>query len=153
MTISFLLNNLGHNQLAFNAIQASNDAIRANDELDVVLYYENLTRPCMGHGFMISNVLDAWTNSGVVVATSLSNASKLLSFPNAQRKLFYVYDLEWTLMQQKSYEELARIYQNPMIELIARSHNHKQVLEKLWNRPVRVIENFNVKEFLRVNQP
>lgn len=150
MKLAFLVQDLGSTQLAYRLISQINKSTKERDNLDIVVFYENLVKPCIAPGFMITNIADCWSFNGAIVSTSLSTAHKLLNVPSARRKFFYSYDLEWIRYKDKSYEDMARIYCNKNLKLIARSKSHKDMLSMCWNRDVNVIHDFNIEEFLKL---
>jgi hypothetical protein len=148
---SVLVNNLGSSQLSFFLIKEINDLPELRPGIDGIVFYENLSSACLPTNFATMNISECWSHSGTTVATSLSTAKKLSSFPS-QKKLFYVWDLEWIRNNNtKSYEEYIAVYTDESIELIARSKSHKEAIENAFNRNVNhVIPDFNLAKILEV---
>ena len=80
-----------------------------------------------------------------------STAKTLSEFPS-EKKMFYVWDLEWMRSNnKKQYEEYRDVYTNESMELIARSTSHKEAIENAFNRTVNyVIPDFNLMKILEV---
>lgn len=150
MRLSFLLNHTGGTQTAFKLIHNINTFLDKNIKDDIVIFYENLMKPCFAPKFATMNMADAWAYAGNVIATNLTTANKMILFPSSQRKMFYCIDLEWLYIKDKEYEELANIYQNPHIKLLARSDNHAKIIERVWNRSATVIHDFKIEQFIEV---
>lgn len=130
-------------------IENINRVLPTRPDLDICVFYENAVKPPIPPKFATMNITDAWNYSGDIVATDLSTATKILRFPNIKRKYFYVYSLEWTEMVYKEYEQLASIYQNPKLNLLAQNTQDAQIIEQVWNRPVfGVVDTFEIKSFL-----
>jgi hypothetical protein len=86
---------------------------------------------------------EAWGFDGVLLATTLSTAEKILRCPSAKKRFFYVWDLEWLRPSRKEYRAFQAIYGDPRMELIARCPDHAAAIEAAWNRrPVVVADNF-----------
>jgi hypothetical protein len=149
MKLSVALNNLGPNQLAYNVIKNFNKASENQVGIDFLAFYENFSPPCFAPNFAVMQIYEGWSYNGIVVATSLSTASKALSFPSSAAKFFYVWDLEWIRMKHKYAKELYSIYRNPNLKLIARSKSHKNLIEDCWNtKVVGIVDDFNLNELL-----
>jgi hypothetical protein len=149
--LSFLLPHLGGTQTAFKLIYNINTFSAKCLDTDIVIFYENLMRPCLKPEFATMNITDAYNYSGNIIATNLNTAYKISRFPRVKKALFYVVDLEWIKVPHKEYETLANIYQNPNIELLARSYNHARQIELCWNRPVKsIIHDFDILQFKEV---
>lgn len=150
MKLGFIVNNLGPSQLAYYLVKNLNDMVANRPELDAVIFYENVAKPCLQPRFAAMQALEAWGYNGVVTATTLSSAERLLSCPSPARKFFYVWDLEWT-RGQGEFRYFQRIYGNPKLELIARSAQHASVISSVWNRPVAgIVDDCDYRQFLEI---
>jgi hypothetical protein len=151
--LGFLVPHLGGTQLAFRLIYNVNKASHRSIDKDIVVFYENIVKPCYTVGFMTTNVADAWSYPGPMIATNLSTAHKIIQFPGPPRKYFYVWDLEWKDIPNKKYEALAEIYHNPKLELIARSDHHAKAIEHVWGRSVKaVVEDCDIDQLFALTQ-
>ncbi len=140
---------LGPSQLAFQLINQGNDFVGSGATGDFVAFFEEPKRPCFHLGFSSMQIMEGWGYDAPIVATTFNTAEKLLRFPACPRKLFYVNDLEWLRRPQRNFYQLQAVYGSPQLTLIARSHDHKQVLEQLWNRPVAaVMDSFDIPQLL-----
>ncbi|SVC44680.1 uncharacterized protein METZ01_LOCUS297534, partial [marine metagenome] len=97
-----LINNIGASQLSYLVVQNLNELGNHRPEIDAIVYYENMQKHCLPPNFAIMQIAEAWGHHGPMIATSLSTAQKLIGFPS-ERKLFYVWDLEWLRGQQQRY--------------------------------------------------
>jgi hypothetical protein len=152
MKLGILLNNLGPNQLAYTAIRNNNFYVDRAQDFDCILFYENYVRPCLPMNFASMQVFEAYGYDGTLVATSLSSAHKALECYASKKKFFYVWDLEWMRLQQfKQFRDLHNIYANKELTLIARSQQHKDVIEDSWNVNVAgVVDNFDMRQMAEV---
>jgi len=151
--INFLVQHTGSSQLSFFLINELNKMGKTNPEIDAIVYCENKHRNCVPANFAVMDLSDAWVNKGPVIATTLSTARKMISFPS-ERKLFYVWDIEWIRnnhMNTLRYEEYENVYGDNSIELIARSESHKKIIENTFNRSVsHIVSDFDVSEILEI---
>lgn len=153
LKIAGLVNNLGPSQLAYHAIHNINYTLINKPELDILLFYENVNRPCLPLNFAVMQMYEAWNYDGICVATDLNTAAKLINFPGPKRKFFYVWDLEWLRLKQKHFNVLYNIYAAPQLELLARSKSHAKLIEDCWNTKVTsIIDNFNLREIMELCQ-
>lgn len=152
MQLGILLNNLGPNQLAYLAIRNNNLFTDIRPDLECILFYENFFKPCLPAINVASmHISEAWSYKGALLATSLSTAEKMLSFPGSRNKFFYVWDLEWLRYQQKHFRRFQNVYGNSQLKLIARSHEHSRLLRNCWNvNHVPVVDDLNMTGLLKV---
>lgn len=143
MKLGVLLDNLGPNQLALNVITNGNKV----RDTDFIAFYENSAKPYISPDFAIMQAFEAWGYRGILIATSLSTASQMITFPVCKEKYFYVWDLEWIRMKEKYFKTLHSIYSNPKLKLIARSNSHKKIIEDCWNTPVvGIVDDFDLTQ-------
>ncbi len=146
MKLGILLNNLGPNQLAYNVIKTGNFI----KDSDYIVFYENFLKPCIPANFATMQLFEAWGYDGTMIATNLSSAAQLITFPLAKQKYFYVWDLEWLRMKEKAFRPLCNIYRSGLT-LLARSETHKKVIEDCWNVKVAaVLDDFNVDQLKEI---
>jgi hypothetical protein len=149
MKIGVLVNDLGYTQQNYFFITNVNQLVSSRSDVDIIAFYESLRKPCLAMNFACMQINEAYGYDGVVLATSLLTADKLIRFPSPKKKLFYVWDLEWLRIQSKQFTTLRAIYGHPELELIARSKEHARLIEECWNRPVaHVVDDFNIESLL-----
>lgn len=147
--IGVLVNNLGFSQLNYFLIRNVNELMATRYNVEVVVFYDHLQKPCLPMNFASMQTVEAWGYDGTIIATSLASADKLIRFPAAAKKLFYLWDLEWLRIKQKSYLPLREIYCCQELGILARSQSHKEIFENCWNHKVeRIVEDFDMKEIL-----
>ena len=150
MNFGVLLNNIGANQLAYRVIQGLNELGNQRPDVDPIVYYENMQRSCLPTNFAVMQIAEAWGQHGTMMSTSLSTAHKLIGFPS-ERKIFYVWDLEWLRgHKERHYKLSADIYTHPDLELMARSQDHKNVIENAFNKEVKhIVPDFDIAKLLQ----
>jgi len=146
--IGVLLNNLGPSQLNYYFIKSTNELLAKRTDLDIVVFYENLQVKCLPTNFASMPILEAWNFHGPMIATSLSTAAHLIRFPSSCKKIFYINDLEWIRLKNKNFSVLQSVYSSKELTLIARSNDHKNIIENCWNtKVIAVADRLEVKTF------
>jgi hypothetical protein len=135
MKLGIALDNLGPSQLAHRLLAGVETILKDRTDLDVVLFYENLARPCLTPCCACMQLPEAFRFDGTMVATSLSTAAKVLRFPGPRRRLFLAWDLEW-LRRPGDFVAYQSLYGHPALELLGRGPDQAQVLRQAFNRPV-----------------
>jgi hypothetical protein len=98
------------------------------------------------------NVSEIWSYSGILISTTIDNTILLSKAAINATKLFYVWDLEW-LRDKKDYVYNMQAFRNPQIQLMARSKDHAQAIEKYCNRQVSIVlPNFNLGGLVQIFQ-
>ena len=145
-----LLQHMGACQLSYNVIRNVNKLADTHPEIDIIAYYETMHKNCLQPNFAIMQIAEAWGQHKPLIATSLSTAFKLISFPTV-RKLFYVWDLEWLRGKNRQYEQFADVYTHPELELVARSEAHADAIENAFNRKVNnIVSDFDIPKLMRI---
>ena len=109
---------------------------------------------CSTPSFPVMQSVEAWGQQGVMISTDLSTTCKLIKFPSASKKFFYVWDLEFLRgFAPINYDLIKKVYLNKDIDLIARCEHHAKVIENNFNRKVtKIVQDFNIAEILEVVQ-
>lgn len=149
-TLNVLVPDLSPSQRSYFLIRNTN-AIHINrPDINVQVFIENVSLACMRTNFSVMNVAEAWAQPGPIIATSLSTAAKLIHYPCATRKLFYLWDLEW-IRGSKIYNHYAPVYLNKELELVCRSKEHADLVSTAFNKEVKyIVEDFNIDGFLEI---
>ncbi len=146
--LGVMVNDLGASQLNYFMIKKANDFLKERSgDFEFIVFYEDAVRPCMQTNFATMQSIEAFSYNGSIVCTNLRSAEKLLKLPGPQKKIFYVWDLEWLRIhpQRRIFAPIANIYRNKYLQLIARGEAHKALIEDCWNRPVSgIVEDFNM---------
>ncbi len=53
-------------------------------------------------------------------------------------------------MQNRDYDELRKVYENPRLKLIARSERHAKIIRNAWQDPVGIVENADIQQLWNV---
>lgn len=145
MKVGVLLNNLGPSQLAYSVMRTGEKA--AEHGVDMVAFYERQVRPCLQLKIASMHIAEAYGYGETLIATDLSTATKLLTFPKSN-KFFYIWDLEWTRRQYLS-SVLQKTYRNPSLKLIARSSQMAEIISQVWNVNIHgIVDDFHLEELI-----
>lgn len=147
--IGVLINNLGPNQLAYYLIKHGNKFVESGYN-DLVAFFYEISPECAGLKFSAMNLSEAYNYNGILVATDTNSASRILEFPGTTNKFFYVWDLEWTKVPEKQFENLSVVYNNDKLPLIVRSQVHYDILKKIWKEPIGICEDANAEQLYKI---
>jgi hypothetical protein len=153
MKLGFIVPDLGLSHRSYALTNAINKFYEGgnNSNIDVAVFCENRVEPRVEPYFATFNVTDAYAYAGPMVATSLSTAKKILSFPQLTHRIFYIWSLEWFNSTEFHFRDISSIYQNNELEIITRSEEHKYIFEKVWNKEVsHVVEDFNLETLIKI---
>jgi len=149
--INFLVDHIGASHMAFYLVEQAN-LISTNGDARVIVFYDQLHRPCRRLLVPAMMMVEAWAQPGISIATSLSTAVRLLSFPGPYVKMLYVWDMEWT-RNPKPVGKFAEVFRHPDLRLIARCRDHAMALTNTFNVEVPyVFDNFDNKSLLEAVQ-
>lgn len=152
MKLAFAVKDLSHTQLSYYIVRAANAFLSKRCDVDIMAFFEEPSCSSIPLLFSTMQFAEAWAYEGVLVSTSLSTAQKALGFPCTKKRLFFVWELEWVNQQVPfNFRQLRSIYANPRHKLLARTEEHADILEDVWNieRPLVVNETNIVEEILR----
>jgi len=149
MKIAFILNDVLPGQKSFYAIKEL-EKLTKNVEDSPLIFFLNLSSSVTNVNFAMMNVYNLAHFDGVCVATDLETANILRNSKNKMDRYFYVWDLEW-LRNPHSFESVIKILRDPSLKILARSEEHKQVIENYCNRKVEgVLDDFNIEQLKEI---
>jgi hypothetical protein len=139
----FLIKSMGASQQAVYLVSEMNVLVAQEPNHSVCAFYRNPDPLTIQPLFALLSVYDAWSFDGIAIATDIDSAEILLKCPSPKKKFFYVWDMEWTLKDHFKFKEMNHIYNNPELELIARSESHYDIIKRLWKKPITIINEYN----------
>lgn len=120
--------------------------LAAEGEHAPIVFYDKISRRVIQPHFPTMQIVEAWAQPGITVATSIITAIDLINFPGPKNKLFYVWDLEW-LGSTRMWSSLSEIFCNEELSLIARNQDHADVIENAFNRrPEYIMDNCGITQ-------
>ncbi len=140
---ALLVEQIDISQLGYCMSVSLNQLVVDRPDMDFLVFYESWAKAPMPMRFASIMEREAWGFNGTMISTNLKTTERMIRCPGPKRRLFYVWNLEWTYLNGFSYEYIRNIYCNPSIELIARSKTHSDLITKLWKKPAYIMENFD----------
>tara|TARA_R100001244_G_C5155104_1_gene130262 strand:+ start:311 stop:787 length:477 start_codon:yes stop_codon:yes gene_type:complete len=148
--IGIIVDDLSASQLSYYLIKNINEFLQDGLD-DFVVFFENATSSIIAPEFSVMAINEIWNFEGVLVSTSISNTLSMLKSFSPERKIFYVWDLEWLRQHGKEFENTVKAFTDNSITLIARSKEHALAIENYCNIKIEhVMENFNIKKLIRI---
>lgn len=127
---------------------------RLAEELNKLSNNINVTLFCAERGpipvkmhFPIMELVTCYNFDGTMLSTDLYTTQIMRNCLRPQRKLFYVYDLEY-LYSPFTFSFLNSVY-NSDVELIARNQTRYNILKNTWKEPAGILEEFNYEQLQR----
>lgn len=151
MKLGICLPDFGFSQLVYHVVKNTNEYVTTHTDLSIIGFYENIAPLYMRTNFPIMHSFEMFNYDGIIISTNLDTAEKSLKSFHPLDRFFYVWDLEWIRQPKKNFNYISNIYRNPNIKLLARSLDHKEMIEKCWNVNVfGIVENFNYEQIIPV---
>lgn len=151
MKVNFLVENLGASQLSYCLTKTCNELV--GEGYDIIVFFDKMHRHHIEPHFATMQLVEAWGQPGITIATSVATAVSLLDFPGPQRKLYYVWDMEWVRAPQWAYGSLADLFQHPDLSIITRNPVHDKVISGCFNiTPHYIMDNFNIVKMREILQ-
>ena len=149
MRPGIVVNALGISQMSFQLTTELNKLSDLDDYWDIILFYHTYDMILKPPFFAMLQEEELWGFNAPCMATDLETAQRLQNCPCPNPKLFYVWDLEWT---QGTYniDEIASIYMDPKLQLVARSDSHAKAISSCWKEPIDVIEGFEHDKLIKL---
>ena len=148
--IGFIVDDVSASQLSFNLIKNINEYSKDSHD-DFVVFFENSTSSILNPNFSLMSSSEIWSFDGCLFATNISTAMSMRKCFAPKKKLFYVWDLEWTRRHGRDFEFAIQIFSDLNIELIARSNDHAKAIENYCNRKVKnIVSDFNIEKLVRI---
>lgn len=143
-----MVKNLGPSELNWRLLNNANNLMYQN-QANITFFYEDVHPYCVNPMGSVMQMVEAYEYKYPLIATCISNAQKLLDFPRRSESYFYLWDLEWLRYPNTQFELFKSVYNNPNIELVARTNEHKFLIQELWNNNIKkVCEKANPLEIL-----
>lgn len=140
--IGLILNNFASSQLAYFGL--TNEV---PENFNLFGFYQNIANPIVEPKFPLYHCFELYNFDGYLISTDVSTTQQMLKTFSAKQKIFYIWDIEW-LRYKNRYEAYREVYCNPELTLVTRCDDYKRLIESLWRRECRVIENVNYNEFV-----
>jgi hypothetical protein len=143
-----LIDGLNNNQLTHTLLFNLNKIIQTSPNYSPTIFYQSIGQSSMPSMAAKVHYCNAWNYPHTLIATNLNTASILLNCIRPKKRLFYVHDPEWVFLNCPPFELVNNIYNNPKIQLIARSKSHFDLIKRVWKEPIGIVENFNIEQLV-----
>lgn len=145
LNLGIILDHLGPSQLAYYTLMQANQGI---DDYEFFLFAENIQPLCLPPKVACMDVAEIYGLRGLLIATSLSGAERLIQLNDTFPRIFYIWDLEWLRPNNNNFLHNINIYRHPKLKLVARSNDHALEIANYTNIQPHVIEHFNIQEIV-----
>ena len=149
MQLGVLLDSVDSGQKSVSTILSLNKLSTVGEYWDSIIFYLEHSMMLISPKFALMNMSEIYGFNGIAIATNLRTAEILCKSFGPSKKFFYIWDLEWT-QSKHDLERISNIYMNPEIELIARSQDHADEIERCWRKPYAIVENFQHEQLIKV---
>lgn len=133
MNISFVVNNLGNSELAFDLISTVN----SHPENSNAIFYQNILPPVIEPQCLATNLTSLNAITGTAVAFDLESAQTLDVAGTPTKNILYLYDLEWF------YKPINFMVARDLMsrfEVYTVNDKYASVLSNYLNKPVNTCE-------------
>ena len=142
MNIAFLLDKLDVSQLCTQLVYETNLFTKKYPSSNISLYIRYLEMMTIQPNVTMQNMINAWHFDGICISTSFKTTKILKNMFVPKKRFYYVMNPEW-MFKYKMVDEYRSVFLDNDIDLIARSHDHADLITKMWKAPVEIIEDFN----------
>mgnify|MGYP003146815145 CR=1 FL=1 len=88
---------------------------------------------------------EAFNFNGTVITDDIMLAQEVRSMVYAKARYLYLYDLDWTRIDNLYFKHLKPLFLNDNIELIARSKTHYKIITDLFKKPKYIMEHWDAR--------
>lgn len=149
--LGIIFDKIGVDQITVGMIKRLDSLKEGRPDLSICLFAEEQSWAPVPIKFPILPIAEAYFADYTMVANNVGTANKLLKFPNAAAKYFFVHNPDWLYVQNKRFSNLYNIYGNEKLKLVVPSVDYSNIIEKSWNRkPEFIIEGFNLQKFMEI---
>src|SRR5574337_341357 len=142
--IGIIVNTVGQNESFLYVLNGIDECLSKGD-VSVAVFTENPAMPLSTIPCAVLPLSEAWCYNGVLVATTIGNASKLLEILGITDRYFFVNELEW-INSNNLYqaEMISAIYADRRLKLIVTSELYRDILRNDFNRDdILVLNKFH----------
>jgi hypothetical protein len=154
--LGILVDNLGASQLGYYIGRNATNYLEENINSSLTCYYENFEKKCSQTNFATMNIIEAWGQSGAMIATSGNTAKKLLHFIGTQEKFFYIWNTNFSYerigdRKYMQFFDMDNILFEEDLTLICRNQVHAELIENNFNRKVKyTVDNFDINKIMEI---
>lgn len=149
--LNIIVEHTGACQMAYSMIENCNK-LCLDGHASVCCFYEFLQQPCRIKMFPSFNLVGAWAQEGITIATTLQLAQSMIEWPGPSHKIYYIWDIGWLLNPRyvNAYKQYELLHDKNII-IITRCEDHNNIIKNNYNRESDFIfDNFDNKKLLNV---
>ena len=136
--------NFSYNYVLFNTLN------KLSESYDCYLFTNKVVSLPVKNKFAILQQIEAMNHSGILIGTSIFNAQIVAKCLTASQKYFYVWYPEWIIFNNFYNKQLNNIFYNEELNLITRSDNHFNLINRLFKSPIGTVYNWDIDDLLKV---
>lgn len=146
MRTMILLDHVGFSEQSYEIIKEVNLTVEDSTE-EISIVVNDVSTKIMEVNTAVNNIAEIGCfQDGALIATSVLNASQILSACTSARKILYLWDLDWVFMPF-NYSWLYDTLNDDRLEIIVRSEQHAKALKTLCGKePVGILEQFKLEK-------
>tara|TARA_R110000824_G_scaffold7728_2_gene34974 strand:+ start:15285 stop:15740 length:456 start_codon:yes stop_codon:yes gene_type:complete len=145
--LGILLDSPGKTQ-EFQSLSTELNKLSCSD-IDIIVFYAEYGIIPTQTNFALMQMVYAFDYDGILISTNHYTTSIMKNVLRCKKKFFYVWNLEW-IYKPLNFSQIESLYTSPDINLLARSKSHADVLERTWQKPVAIIEDFNHEQIKKI---
>jgi hypothetical protein len=95
-------------------------------------------------GTSVLQKAQAFNFNGTVITQDLSMVQELRNMVYAEKRYIYLYDLEWTRIDNLCFSHLQSTLLRDDIDIIARSESHYKLISDLFKKPKHIMKYWDI---------
>lgn len=138
------VDHLGYSGFNYEAFVSINSVVADLEEVSIATV--DVTNKFIDIKTAVYNLTEMHSFSdGVLMASSLRNAKRVLACANNAKKVLYLYDLDWTSSIMK-YDEIHSVLSDKRLRIICRSKSHQDALKRSFGIDAVILKKFDLRE-------
>lgn len=150
--VGVMVEDLRPSTMNYSLIELGNRIANERIDIDFYVFNESWKKPHASICFPLLQQRHIWGFDGLLIATNINTARKLINLPNTAKKSFYVWNLiEWTNSLTNA-KEVLELYRANNLTILTRSKDYAFVLKNNFNVESIILEDFNYEESIKLFQ-
>lgn len=144
MKTMLCVDHLGYSAFNYEAFQSVNKMCEAGEEVSITTV--DITNKFIELKTAVYNVVETHSFlNGILVASTIRNAKRVLACSNNSKKVLYLYDLDW-MHSIMSYSDTYDVLTNKDLTVICRSESHRKAIERSFGVKSCIVEKFDLEK-------
>lgn len=139
------INNLGYESFNYALFKDINEIVsKSLEEISVVP--TDITNKVMAVNTAVNNPTEMHSfQNGLLIASTIENAKRILSCANSCKKALYLQDIDW-FYSTISYDEIWDVLNDDQLVIFCRSESHADAVNATCGRRPQVIGEFSLEK-------